>query len=174
MKNTKITLMALTLLTGFGSTAQPYREKMSISMEKVEAKKIAFITERLDLSPEQAQKFWPVYNEFQDKLNEARKDQLEIIRPSRDEPNRTSQMSDEELAKMMEMRFDLEQKELNLKVEYHKRFLKVLETRQVARLYTAEHEFKRFLFEEMRSERGERGERGEGRKEREKSSGLFE
>lgn len=162
----KKTLVALAVLIGVSAFAQgPDKMKMRESREKIEAKKIAFITERLDLKPDQAQKFWPVYNEFQDKLMEARKSQLEIIRPSRDEPNPMSQMSDAELNKMMDTRFKLEREELDIKVEYHERFKKVLEIQQVAKLYKAEHEFKRVLFEEMREKRPEgRPERHEERR----------
>jgi hypothetical protein len=139
---------------------------MRMSMEKVEAKKIAYITDRLDLSPEQAQTFWPVYNEYNDKVNAARKEQLESIRPKGDEKKRLEDLSDKEIDDMMQMRFKMERKELDLKMEYHERFKGVLDIRQVAELYRAEHEFKRLLFDQMRKERGKRGEEREPREPR--------
>ena len=155
MKISKTTLTAFVLLVGIGLQAQPDKKKMRMSIEKVEAKKVAYITDRLDLSPEQAQVFWPVYNEFQDELNEARKKQLKTLKIEGEEHRRIEDFTDEDLKQVMEMRFAMEQKELDLKKGYHGQFLEVLEVKQVAQLYRAEHEFKRVLFEEMRSERGE-------------------
>ena len=40
--------------------------------EKIKAFKTAFITEKLDLSQTEAQKFWPIYNEFEKKLENLR------------------------------------------------------------------------------------------------------
>src|SRR5437879_9747223 len=38
--------------------------------EKIKAARIGLITQRLGLTPEQAQKFWPIYNEFSQKRTE--------------------------------------------------------------------------------------------------------
>lgn len=148
----KTRILTIALLLSVVAWAQPDRERMRMSMEKVEAKKIAYITDRLDLSPKQAQTFWPVYNEYNDKVNAARKEQLESIRPKGDEKKRFEDLSDKEIDEMMQMRFKMERKELDLKMEYHERFKDVLEIRQVAELYRAEHEFKRVLFKTMRGE----------------------
>ena len=47
------------------ATAQP-REKRDRD-ERIESMRIAYITDRLDLSPTESQQFWPLYNELQDK-----------------------------------------------------------------------------------------------------------
>ena len=141
-----------------------FREKTDstrMSREKVDAIRVSYITMQLDLTPQQAQEFWPVYNEYQGKLKEARREQLESIRPEGDEKRKLDDLTDEELEEMMQQRFQMEQLELNLKKAYHKRFSEVLEIRQVARLYRSEHEFKRKLFERMRCQKDCRpGERG--------------
>ena len=55
--------------------------------KKIEAAKIALITERLDLTPEQAEKFWPIYREFGTKRKEIRRD-LDAARKNFD-PNKS-------------------------------------------------------------------------------------
>src|ERR1035437_4885758 len=51
--------------------------------EKMESMKIAFLTQKLDLTPDEAQKFWPVYNEFQKKREELRKKRREEIKSAK-------------------------------------------------------------------------------------------
>lgn len=151
----KTKIVALMMLAGAVAFAQPDRERLRANKEKIEAKKIAYITDQLSLTSKQAQEFWPVYNEYSDKLDKAREEQLKVFRSDLEEPKKIEDMSDAELDEMMQMRFKMERRELDLKMEYHERFKKVLEVRQVAKLYKAEHEFKRVLFEEMRSSKPE-------------------
>ena len=48
-------------------------ERQNERKENIEAMKIGFLTKKLDLTPEEAQKFWPVYNQYSDKMKELRK-----------------------------------------------------------------------------------------------------
>ncbi|PQB04602.1 hypothetical protein [Aureitalea marina] len=66
-------LMILLLLIGFSSLAQNGRG------ERIRAYKTAFITDKLDLSSEEAERFWPVYNKYQDQLEEIRKEERQEI-----------------------------------------------------------------------------------------------
>ena len=61
-------------LAGFSSTsiAQTQEDRK----EKIEAMKVAFITQKLDLSSKEAQVFWPLYNDYQDKLQALRKQKV--------------------------------------------------------------------------------------------------
>ena len=47
--------------------------------ENVKALEIAFITKELDLNPDEAQKFWPVYNQYSKEINEAHKNNPDVI-----------------------------------------------------------------------------------------------
>src|SRR5258706_16201427 len=68
----KLIVVCIALLPFF-LFAQPPREK-------VEAFKIGFLTKRLNLTPDEAKNFWPVYNKFQDELEKARKQRRETLR----------------------------------------------------------------------------------------------
>ena len=153
-KNALVLLLAISTFT----MAQEPRGSMDNpeQREKIEAMRIAFITEEVELSPDQAKVFWPVYDEFQTKMKAIRSKQLKGLDMGRKQDLFDGDISESDLDKIMKQRFADEQKELDLKMEYHEKFKEVLEIKQVAKLYKAQHEFKRQLFERMRGNDGER------------------
>lgn len=117
----------------------------------IKARKIAFITQEIDLTPEEAEKFWPVYNEFDKKRSEVAMDFIDDFdgRAVRGEIKKPKELSDEEAEKAMQDMFGKEQALLDLKKEYHEKFLKILPPSKVFQLYTSEHGFKRQLLGRM-------------------------
>lgn len=110
--------------------------------EKLEALKIAHITERLALTPEEAQTFWPLYNELESKMKEVRKQKRQNRKSTRANHD---QMSDKELMAAIEAELDYEQQELDLKKEYNKKFSKILPIKKVVLLHEAREGFKKRL-----------------------------
>ncbi|MEP1032147.1 hypothetical protein [Ekhidna sp.] len=121
------------------------------AMKKIEAAKIALITERLELSPQQAEKFWPIYREFGKQRLEIRKD-FDHARRTFD-PNRASE---EENKKMLEMANQVKERQLKLERAYSDRILKVITTRQLNNLRKAENDFKEMLLRRIRAEQMKR------------------
>ena len=121
--------------------------KMDKKREKIEVQKIAFITKQLDLTPEEAQKFWPVYNQFSD----ARKQLHEQHKENRKD---IDNLSDSEIEKLIDNHIILDQKELDLKKKYHAEFKKVLSNKKIAKLYHAEMMFKAELLKRLKGEKG--------------------
>lgn len=119
--------------------------------ERVEAMKVAFITQKLDLSPEEAKVFWPVYNQYQDELEQLRKNRRENAKQNMDD------LSNAEIEKMVDGEIGYRQAELDLLKKYHPQLKKVLPIRKVARLYRAEEEFKRQLLEMIQDRKDGRG-----------------
>jgi hypothetical protein len=117
--------------------------------EKVEAAKIAFITRELNLTPQEAQTFWPVYNQFQDEMKAINKKRAtELL----DDKLNFDSMSDAELAKAIDNEFYYQQQELDLKKKYNEQFKKVLPVRKVAKYWVAEQKFKLFLLKQLREQ----------------------
>jgi len=116
--------------------------------DKIEAARIALITERLNLTPEQAQKFWPVYNEFTDKRRELRQE-FDSQRPD----SHPSELSEEERKQLVQKGLDLKQKELNLEKEYSDKILSVISTQQMLSLRQAEGDFRKMLIERIQNQR---------------------
>src|SRR6056300_591448 len=74
-------IVALFLFTSLAAFAQPEGrfEDMEAKREKIEAIKVGFITQELDLRVEESQAFWPIYNEMSDKEFALRKSQKETL-----------------------------------------------------------------------------------------------
>lgn len=160
MKASLITL--LLVIGGFGIAQHPGKGPgpNNEAMEKIEAARIALITERLELTPEQAEKFWPIYREFGQKRQESRQ-AFDQARRNFD-PN---QASEEENKRMLEMANQVKEQQLNLEREYSERILKVITTRQLNNLRKAENDFKEMLLRRIRTEQMKRQQqqRNDGR-----------
>ena len=98
--------------------------------------KIAFLTSRLTLTQDQAQRFWPTYNEFVAKRRELNRT-ARLLR--RDAAN--AGLSDAQLRDNFNQDFAIRQQQLNLEKDYFEKAQKVLTLRQVAQLYQAERDF---------------------------------
>ena len=112
----------------------------------IKSKKIAFITEQLDLTPEEAEKFWPLYNEFENKRNEVTHDLFKRFERGAEKPET---ITDAEADKIIRQRHQEEQSLLDLKEEYYEKYLNVLSSSQVLKLFEAEDNFRRMLMAKM-------------------------
>jgi len=108
--------------------------------EKIEALRVAFITEQLNLTSEESQKFWPLYNEYQDKLKAARREF---------KAQSGTFASDKEAQEFLDAELLLKQRELSLYKEYYDKFKKVIPVKKVAHLRQAEEEFKKVLLKKL-------------------------
>jgi hypothetical protein len=117
---------------------------------KIEAQKVAFITRILDLTPEEAQKFWPLYNEYNAKERE--------LRPNF-KKQRPKDISEEEANELIDNFFDNEQKRLNLTKNYYEKFKMILPAKKVVKLHFAERRFKEELLKRIKERRDKRRRR---------------
>jgi hypothetical protein len=132
-------------LNGFSQDAE--KGKFSPEQrEKIEALKVSFLTTKMNLTPEEAQKFWPVYNKFSEEKHALKKDVREL---KQDAKSGLESMSDSDVNKYIEQKFLFEQKELELKKKYLAEFKKVLPVKKIALMYQAEDEFKKHLLEQI-------------------------
>ena len=106
-------------------------------LAQIENAKIAFITNRVALTQDQAQKFWPLYNEFSTRRRELNRNGRQLRRDV------TDGKSDQQIRENFTQAFAMRQQELNLEKEYFEKFQKVISLRQVAQLFHAEHDFTR-------------------------------
>jgi len=122
--------------------------------EEKKAQKIAFITERLALTPEESKAFWPVY----DQRNEERKAALKAIRGDRKENPRKKleEMSDAEVKILLDNMIKAKQAELDIQKKYNDKFLAILPPKKVAKLYHVEREFKKQRKTQRQSNQGKR------------------
>ena len=112
--------------------------------EKIKAAKIGLITNRLNLTEEQSKIFWIVYDEFDKKRSEIRKN----IRQMTAESRNITTSDDKILADIKEI-MNLKQKEVDLEKEYLSKFLKTINIRQVSELYKTEQLFNQMLLKKL-------------------------
>jgi len=134
MKNFSILLFVLVTSISFSQNES--------KSEKVETMKIAFLTNKLNFTAKEAQVFWPLYNEYNQKieaLRKAKKSEYDEIKSKNGTP------TDKEIAAYMEEVFATKQKELDVQKDYYAKYVKVLPMKKVALLYQAENQFKKEL-----------------------------
>lgn len=131
----------------------PLQAQPGDKRENIESMKIAFITRKLNLTPEEAKKFWPVYNQFSDELKAVRENRMKT---NRDLKESEQQLTDKEVEKMVDGEIAFRQQELDLVKKYNAQFKQALPIRKVAQLYRAEEEFKKELLERIRERREQR------------------
>jgi len=119
--------------------------------ERIQALKVAFITEELDLTPKQSQGFWPLYNELQAKLKQLKKSRIKRL----DIDN----MPDSELEAILENYLKVEEEKVALHRTYTQRFKKVITIRQVIKLTQSEHRFRKELLRRAKERRAGGGGR---------------
>jgi hypothetical protein len=131
----------------FAQQGQQHRYGQKGNNEKIEAQRIAFITQELELTPDEAKAFWPVYNEYDAKRHELRrtfKDANDIHKPE------IEKLSEKEASQMLDNQIIEAQKLLDLRKEYHSKFKSVLPAIKVLKLYDAEREFQKMLIDRLR------------------------
>ncbi len=103
------------------------------------AQKIAFLTATLKLSPEESQKFWPIYNELEKKRINIQIEKKKIMQKFRKE---STSLSDDEVSKMITTLDNYFLDEAKLVKDYNKRFLSFLSPKKVLALSQAENKFR--------------------------------
>jgi hypothetical protein len=115
-----LAFMTITGLVKAQEEEQPSEKKLA----DIEALKVAFISKELELTPDEAQKFWPVYNQYSKEIKATKIDNPDVL--ERDE------------------------KVLNVRKSYKEQFTKILGPQRVNNMYNAEGKFHQLLFKAMR------------------------
>ena len=126
------------LLMSFPVLAQDDKNP-TYDKEKLESAKVAFITRRLDLTSEQAEKFWPKYNRH----NEAK---WKIMRSINDLINFDEEISEQKARDLIDQKFDMEQQILDLEKAFLKDIIKIITPVQAIKLGEANRDFARHIY----------------------------
>ena len=116
------------------------------NVERLNAYKIGFITKRLNLTPQEAEKFWPEYNEYQEMKYKIQRERQDINKNFNQNENI---MSDQEMVKAAERIIDLQVNEATLAKEFHDKVKAILSPYKVLRLYQAENQYRMQLLKEL-------------------------
>ena len=147
----KFFLLTLLILSTMSFAFAQNRMKLDDDwMEKIRSEKVAFLTSKLELSPKEAQKFWPVYNEFEEKRF---KIHMERRKMEHETLENTDGLSDSELKAISDDFVSLFQKEADLMKEYSHKFFDVLPAKKVVSFYDVENDFRSHMLQEFRKKK---------------------
>jgi len=124
--------------------------------EQIESMKVAFFTSEMDLSPEEAAKFWPIYNQYSKEQRELGMKTHSLFLQM-EEAIRKGGSSDVELKKLVSSYEDARVKETELVRLYTDEFYKVLTPEKTVRLFMVEEHFRFRMINTWRTIRPEPG-----------------
>jgi hypothetical protein len=122
-------LLILTLLLGSFSMAFAQENQQGdeqAKQERIKALYVAYVTQQLQLTPDEAQKFWPVHTQFETDLKAVKQDQPELVK---------------------------EEARLNIKKRYQENFTRILGNNRCERFFRLNDEFKRKLRDRLQNQR---------------------
>jgi Spy/CpxP family protein refolding chaperone len=148
MKKNILFLIALFLMSFFANAQKSTPKKPR--EEKIKALKIAFITNELNLTSNEAQKFWPVYNKFDEALHQLERVEKQRMRSNIKGAGGIENISEKEAKKLIKKIADLEKQIYETKIAYDSELAKVLTYKKILKLKTAEREFIKNLMKKYR------------------------
>ena len=120
--------------------------------DKIKALKIAYITNELSLTSDEATKFWPLFNAFEDKQNEIRKQKLKGYL-DRTEDDAINNLSDKEATTLLAQMESAEDELYQLKKKFIANLKGVISPIKILKLKKAEEGFNRKLLQQYRDKR---------------------
>lgn len=144
--------LVLTAVLISGTAINASAQKKEDWKQKIMQEKIAFFTTEMDLTQEEAQNFWPVYNQFCKEEHEAQK----LIMTTYKDLNEAieSGKSEKEISACLNRYLKAREEKRDLSTAAAGRFRKILSDEKVARLYIAEEKFKRNQIQKLHHNHG--------------------
>lgn len=121
--------------------------------DRVKALKVSFITEKLDLTPKEAQAFWPIYNAYDDKSNKIKHEDMRSIR--REIKQNLNTLTDAKASELLDRFIEAENNLHEEHMELVSKMKKIISPQKIILLKSAEDDFKKKLFEQYKRKRGE-------------------
>ncbi|MBK8670424.1 MAG: hypothetical protein IPN89_13635 [Saprospiraceae bacterium] len=116
-------------------------EKRGHIKDKVKAQRAAYITQQLDLTEDESQKFWPIYNTYQSELEKVR---------SSIELKTNDPITDKEAEDMMYAILENRTKEIEIQKKYIQKLKSAISSRKIAKLFRVERDLKKSHFSYQR------------------------
>lgn len=110
--------------------------------DKIKARRVAFITDKLALSSKEAQVFWPIYNEYRAAEKTIRKKNKRF--------GKLSEMTDQEIEQAIDERLSKEMQLVQLKSDFVTNIKSVLPIKKVAKLFRAERKYKEWMLQQVK------------------------
>lgn len=142
------TLVMVLVSIPFSNTGRAQDNDEPVNVSKIQAQRVAFFTERLNLMPAEAEKFWPVYNEYDAKRAKLNAEESRLINLFKEnKASLTDKEIDNDIKKILETRKAI----TTLNEEYYVKFRQILPARKVMKLIISETQFRVWLLNRLRA-----------------------
>jgi len=131
-------------------SAQPRDQMDGDRWERFRSEKVAFLSTNLELTPAEAQKFWPVYNQLEKERWELHKMRREV---EENVQEAEENISDQRIRQLTRDFTETMKKEADMVSNYNEKLLEILPPKKVLKLYKAENEFKMYMIKKFRDKR---------------------
>ena len=148
INNILVAFVLLVPVNTFGQGGRLLKEKK----EQIKAMKVAYITSELSLTPEEAAKFWPLYNAFEDKQHEIRAQKLKGYLDHIDDES-FDKVSEKEAATLLAQMESTEDELHQAKKKFIASLKGVISPLKILKLKKAEEGFNRKLLQQYRNKR---------------------
>lgn len=143
-----IYLLLISLFIMGGVNAQHYGKR-----EKLKAYKTAYLTEQLNLSPKEAEKFWPVYNVYEKKYFQLKVNKMTEIRTLIKKQGGLDDITEKEANQLLVKLSANEQAILDAKKDLYADLKNIIPAKKILMLNKAEHDFNRKLLSDYRNKK---------------------
>jgi hypothetical protein len=124
-------------------------ERMREKKEQIKALKVAFLTTELNLTTNEAEKFWPIYNTFDDKQFELRHQKMKAFM-KRMEDNSIDKMSEKDASLFLNQMESTEEELFLLRKKFISTLKGILPATKIIKLKKSEEDFNRKLLQQYR------------------------
>ncbi|MCD6544553.1 MAG: sensor of ECF-type sigma factor [Flavobacteriaceae bacterium] len=121
--------------------------------EKLKAYKTAYLTDQLDLSPKEAEKFWPIYNAYEKEYFQLKVNKMSEMRNLIKNQGGFEGLTEKEANQLLSKLSANEQAILDAKKDLFKKLKNIIPAKKVLMLNKAEHDFNRKLLSDYRNKR---------------------
>ena len=130
---------------------QTNRQQRNQRYEQIQSAKIAFFTAEIQLTPKEAEEFWPLYNQYWKERETLQRNAQHNLRAMGRILSSEEAVSDAELKKLIDNYVNNSTLEGEIHKLYLNRFLRILSVEKVARMYRAEENFRIKMIQQLRS-----------------------
>ena len=142
-KQILVLILAIVACTSWGQTKENFNKDRHVKIESV---KIAYYTQKLNLSPEESEDFWPIYNQYQ-------KSKREVSKQLKYDRTEIGALSEAEAGDLIDKYLIINEQLLDLKRDFVNDLRQAIPIRKVILLIKHERDFKKELLKKMKKSR---------------------
>lgn len=120
--------------------------------ESLQQQKVAFFTENLQLTPAESARYWPVYNDYQNRRDKITRDRNTLLKYFESNKNN---LTESEATELIVKYLAFQKEETQLLETYTQKFQEFLPANKVMRIYIVELDFKKWLLENLRQNKAQ-------------------